>query len=122
MLHRRVAWHPLALDAVLAALLTTVGNIPLWLALVRLSPTHSMNGWVYIAGFGLVLFTTLVAFLGLTLWRPWRRVMGVVLITAAGAASYFMLAYGIVIDAGMVANVLHTDAAEVRGLLGWPLF
>lgn len=122
MLYRRAAWHPLALDAVLAALLTTVGNIPLWLALVRLSPTHSMNGWVYLAGFGLVLFTTLVALLGLVLWRPWRRAMGVVLITAAGMASYFMLSYGVVIDTGMVANALHTDAAEVRGLLGWPLF
>ncbi len=123
MLHRRAAWHPLVLDAVLAALLTTVGNIPLWLALVRLSsPAHSMNRWVYITGFGLVLFTTLVAFLGLILWQPWRRVMGVVLITAAGMASYFMFAYGIVIDTGMVANALHTDASEVRGLLGWPLF
>ncbi len=122
MLHRRVAWHPLALDAILAAWLTTAGNVPLWLALARLARDPSANHWGYIAGFGLALFATLLAFFGLVLWRPWRRAAGLVLIAFAGSASYFMLSYGIVVDPGMVQNVLHTDTTEVQGLLGWPLF
>lgn len=121
MLNCRVAWHPLALDAVLAAWLATAGNIPLWFALARLSPEPSAARWAYITAFALLLLSTLLVFFGVFLWRPWRRAMGLVLIAAAGSASYFMLGYGIVIDPGMVENVLHTDAIEVQGLMGWPL-
>ncbi len=115
-------WHPLMLDAVLAAWLASAGNLPLWLAVLRLPETQGPGGWVAVAGLVLLLAGALLVSLGLLMWGPWRRALGLALIAMAGLASYFMLAYGIVVDPGMLANVFHTDALEVNGLLGWPLF
>ena len=39
----------------------------------------------------------------------------------AALAGFYMDQYGVVIDPTMLANVLHTDANEVRDLLSWSL-
>ena len=47
-----------------------------------------------------------------------RRWGGVLLLMAAFGA-YFMLAYGIAIDASMLVNVMQTDVKEAGDLLNW---
>lgn len=120
-LERRAGWHPLSLDAMLAAWLTLIGNVPLWLAVGRLSGGFgSAHAWAAILGFSSLLFGLLLTTFQVMLWRPWRRVVGILLIATTGVTGYFMLAYGVVIDPTMMANVIHTDRNEVRGLLSWP--
>jgi len=120
----RRPWHPVAMVAVLALWLTTVGNLPLWWALVRL-PDMQLGAWRSLALFGALLLAFNQLVLGLTLWPVWRKAMGLLLISVCAFSSYFMQAYGVVIDPTMLANALHTDGREVRDLLSvdmwWPL-
>lgn len=122
-LERRAGWHPLVLDGLLAAWLTLIGNIPLWLAVERLTrdagPTQS---WLTVLGLAGLLFGLLLVTFNVLLWRPWRKPVGLALIATTGLTGYFMLAYGVVIDPTMMANVIHTDTREVLGLLSWPFF
>ncbi len=114
-------WHPLSLVTLLAIWLATLGNWPLWQALWRLPELQASPWRTMLANAALLLGFNLV-FLGLTLWGPWRRVLGLVFLAASATATYFMLAYGVVIDPSMVANALHTDAREVRDLLSLEMF
>jgi len=68
-----------------------------------------------------VLLALLVVLLALLVWPSWLRLTGWLLLLVATLSSYFMASYGILIDSGMVANVVHTDAREVRDLLSWSL-
>ena len=116
-------WHPLTLLTLMAIWLATLGNWPLWLALLRL-PDLQAAPWRTVLSLCALLLSVNMVFLGVTLWGPWRRVLGLIFLAATTTASYFMLAYGVVIDPSMVANALHTDAREVRDLLSlemvWP--
>lgn len=116
-------WHPLTLLTLMAIWLATLGNWPLWQALLRL-PDLQAAPWRTVLSLCALLLSVNMVFLGVTLWGPWRRVLGLIFLAATTMASYFMLAYGVVIDPSMVANALHTDAREVRDLLSlemvWP--
>lgn len=116
-------WHPLSLVTLLAIWLATLGNWPLWQALWQL-PDLQPSPWRTVLTLGALLLGFNLVFLGLTLWNPWRRVLGLALLAASATATYFMSAYGVVIDPSMVANAMHTDAREVRDLLSlqmiWP--
>lgn len=107
-------WHPLTLLTLLAAWLASVGNLPLWLGLARLPEATTWRGLLTLAP---ALFLLLLATLALLVWPRWWRVAGLLLLTTVATSSHFMLTYGIVIDPSMMANVLHTDAREVRDLL-----
>jgi lipid A ethanolaminephosphotransferase len=115
----RTPWHPLALLAVLALWLATLGNLPLWGAVWRLPETHGWHALATTVNLGLLLFALTLALLSVTVWPRWRKPAGLLLLLMAASASYFMQAYGVVIDASMLANAAHTDAREVRDLLSW---
>ena len=120
--HRRV-WHPLTLVALMAVWLATFGNWPFWQALWRLPELQGAT-WPTTLTLGALLLSVNFVFLGLSLFTPWRKLLGVVLLAASATTTYFMLAYRVVIDPTMIANALHTDAREVRDLLSidmlWP--
>jgi lipid A ethanolaminephosphotransferase len=113
--------HPVLLSLVLALWLSTLGNVPLWLAMLGLPESHHPGAWLGIASFGFVVFAATLVFLNLVVWPRWRRPVGLVLLVVAAANSYFMSAYGVVIDPGMLANAVQTDAREVRDLLSWSM-
>ncbi|MDM7464161.1 MAG: DUF1705 domain-containing protein, partial [Tepidimonas taiwanensis] len=115
---RAGGWHPVALLGVLALWLATVGNGPLWLAVVR----QLREGGGAVVGPVLLWAAALaalnLALLAWTVWPRWRRPMGIVLLALVALPSHFMLSYGVVIDPSMAANVLHTDAREAGDLIG----
>lgn len=113
----RSSWHPLALSAILAAWLTTVGNLPLWLAIWRLPETQGWHALITVANLLMLVLALTLLFLSLTMWPRWRKPMGLVLLLVVTSTSYFMQAYGVVIDPSMLRNALYTDTREVRDLL-----
>lgn len=111
------AWHPLLLLLLLALWLATLGNLPFWAALWRLQQTEGGIPALTGLSLGLLLLALNVVVLSILVWPRWRRASGLLLLVMAAAASYFMNAYGVVIDASMLRNALTTDVREVRDLL-----
>ncbi len=120
LLHRK-AWHPATLLIVLAVWLATLGNLPLWWAVVRLPEITLFQALKSLAFLLPALISFSIAFLALTLWPRWLKGAGLLLLALVAASSYFMHTYGVVIDPTMVANVIHTDVQETQDLLAWPL-
>ena len=111
------SWHPTHLILVLTLWISTVGNLPLWLALARLPELQSARAILGALGLALALAGILFVTLAFLVWPRWLKPAGVLLLTTVTSSSYFMVAYGIVIDPSMMANVAGTDMREVRDLL-----
>ena len=110
-------WHPTTLVLLLSLWLSTVGNLPLWLAMGRLPELQTSRAALGAVGLAVVLAAVLFATLALLVWPRWIKPVGLLLLVTATASSYFMLTYGIVIDPTMVANMANTDVREARDLL-----
>ena len=104
----------------LALWLAIVGNLPLWQRIDALGGTPPQKA-VLIAGLGAIIVAALVALLWLTMWTHVFRPVATALLLVAAFNTHFMWQYGVVIDPTMLANVLHTDAKEVRDLLSWSM-
>jgi len=77
--------------------------------------------WVFGAAMLLLLAAVHTLLLGLVLHGRLAKPVLTGLLLAAAFATYFMQQYGVVLDPGMLRNVLNTDPAEARELLGWGL-
>lgn len=100
----------------LALYLLLATNWPLWAALARIGGAPSLYlplvlgmAWLSLAG--------MVALLALTAWSRRMKPLWMALVLLAALAQYYMASYRAIMDPSMVANVLHTDSAEVRELL-----
>ena len=113
----KATWHPLTIMLLASVWLASVGNVALWRALAQL-PGHSV--W-FDLGFALMIACVLCAMMCLLPWRPMLKPLVTLLLIASASGAYFMLTYGVVIDATMMQNVMQTDAREVRDLLSWRL-
>lgn len=114
-------WHPTFLMALLALVLATLGNLPLWAAIARLPEMHGPKAAATLAALVLVVALATLSLLSLLLWPRWLKPAGLVLLVVVAASSYFMASYGIVIDPSMLTNVVQTDTGEALDLLTWPL-
>ena len=85
---------------------------------------HATGGHVWLFAGWLALWLFGLHFLLLRLISPnrWLRVILSFVVILAAADSWFMDAYGVAIDSGMVRNFFETDFAEARQFLGWPLY
>ena len=100
----------------LALWLAVAGNVPLWQRVVSLGGS-AWSAWVLVGGLGLLVWGATVALLSLMVWSRVYRPVASLLVLVAAFNTHFMLQYGAVIDPTMLANVLQTDAREVRDLL-----
>lgn len=107
---------PLPLVVASSAWIAIVGNMPLWLALRRLGLLDSGSGCAMAAALALTLGGCTVAFLSLLSWRPTLKPAATLLLLATATGGYFMLAYQVVIDPGMMTNVVETDVREAADL------
>ncbi len=107
------------LALVVSGWLATVGNVPLWRALFALPEQSSLRGLLFAAGFAALIAAATMALLSLLAWPGVFKLVASLLLITAASSTYFMLQYGVVIDATMMANVMHTDARETRDLLSW---
>ena len=101
----------------LAVWLATVGNLPFWRALWALPELSGPRGLLFMAGTVALLVAAMVVVLAPLAWPRTTRPLALLCLAAAAGSSHFMLAYGVVIDPGMMTNTLQTDAREVRDLL-----
>ncbi|GGB98266.1 phosphoethanolamine transferase [Marinobacterium zhoushanense] len=110
----------------LSTLLIGAYNLPLWRMVASQPQAEGLAG----VGFLVALFLLFVAVLNLLLTllvpRVLMRPLAIVILLSAAGISYYMNAYGVMIDKTMVQNALETDPAEVRelmtpGLIGWML-
>jgi lipid A ethanolaminephosphotransferase len=108
--------RPEWLTLLVSAFLLVFDNFALWRHLFEVAPPGEGRNALMLAALGLLLagafnlLLTLVAVRGL-----FKPVLTALLFIGAGVA-YFMNQYGVVIDTGMVRNVLETDAAEAGDL------
>jgi len=117
-IHRWLATPLSAQQAVLRLslylLLTT--NVPLWLHL-----RHLHSSATAFAALAALVLCGMLALLSLTAWTFVARgikLLWWLIALVAALAQYYMLTYGVVMDPGMLANVLQTDVREASDLLG----
>ncbi len=104
----------------LAFWLAVVGNLPLWQRVDALGGAL-VQRLALLGGLGLLVAGATAALLSLLAWPRVFRPVVTLLVLVTAFNTHFMWQYGAVIDPGMLANVLHTDAREVRDLLSLPL-
>jgi len=101
--------------------MAAAGNLPLWHKLHALELLGGLRGALFALAMLLMLWATLAALLSLFAWRRALKPAIALLLMVTALASHFMSSYGVVVDAGMVTNVLQTDVHEAGALLSGPL-
>lgn len=109
--------HPAWVVVLVSAWLATACNVPLWQEVARLPGQGSLRGWGFALAFALIVGAGNAALLSLLAWRWTLKPAACALVLMAAFGAYFMLAYGVVIDASMLTNVLQTDVGEAGDLL-----
>lgn len=105
--------------ALISLWMATACNVPLWRAVAALPGQGSLRGWLFSIAFVLIVAAGNTALLSLLAWRFTLKPAATVLVLMAAFGAYFMMTYGIVIDASMLTNVLQTDVHEAGDLLSW---
>ena len=101
----------------LSLYLLLTANVPLWLQLARIGGAPSLYLRSALA-LAVLLVCGMVAILACTAWTRGMRLVWWLVAAVAALAQHYMLTYSVVMDPGMAANVLQTDAREVADLLG----
>jgi lipid A ethanolaminephosphotransferase len=114
-------WRPALLILLVGCWLALAGNLPLWRTVWPLPEMAGTRGVWFAVGLFVWIVAALQMVLSLLAWKWLLKPVLLLLVLIAAANSYFMLQYGVVIDATMMANVANTDAREVRDLLSWTL-
>lgn len=107
---------PVSLVLCVSAWLATVGNAALWRSLWEMSLLRDAGGALLAGSLAVGIGALLAMLVSLFAWRSTLKPALVVLLMVAAGASHFMLAYGIVVDASMLTNVLQTDMHEAGDL------
>ena len=115
------AWHPAWLVVLVSVWLATACNVPLWREVAALPDHTGLRGASFGLAFAVIVAAGNVALLSLLAWGRGLKPALVLVVLMAALGTYFMLSYGIVIDASMLTNVLQTDVREAGDLLNWRL-
>lgn len=73
------------------------------------------------AAYLLAAFCLFVAIFALMAHRHTVKFFSILLILLGGAATYFIVKYGVFIDSAMILNAVHTDPVEVGQLWSWQM-
>ncbi len=118
----RAGLRPLWLMLLTSLWVATACNLPLWRALNQLHTLDNPRGLLFAVGFGIMIAALTCAVLSLLAWRWTLKPAITLFLVSAASGSYFMLAYGLVIDGSLMFSVVQTDPGEVRDLMSWQLF
>ena len=108
---------PLWLVLAASLWMTLTGNGTLWQRLSELGLLAGRGGVLFGLGLWLAIGVCVAALLGILAWRPSLKPVVTVLLFVSALAGHFMASYGVVIDPGMLVNVLQTDPREAGALL-----
>ena len=101
--------------------IATVCNVALWRALARLPDLNAAQAFTISIALSLVIALATAALLSLLAWRGTLKPAITLFLVSAALGSYFMVAYGVVIDQTMMVNTMQTNVSETRDLLNWRL-
>lgn len=96
-------------------------NAELWSVLWKLAFKTDVVNWLLAASLPVIVFAWVFTVLSLLSWGRLAKPLLCIVLISAAFASYFMSAYGIVIDYTMFTNIVETDVAEAAELLSWKL-
>lgn len=99
--------------------LASLGNIALWRTLYALPEVQGWAGlWLCLVT-GVMIAALIFALLCVLSWRGTFKLAASICLLATASGTYFMLAYGVILDTPMMTNMLATDMREVGDLLNW---
>ena len=110
-------YSPETVTVALAAFTAVVLNYPFWRKFFSTVAPQGAFEWLFAAATLIVLFLAVHLALTLIAFRPTFRVVNALLLPVSAAASFFMLEYGVIIDANMVQNIFETNPAEAGDLM-----
>lgn len=113
--------HPRWLVLLVSLWIATACNAALWRTLAGLPELSGSQSLTMSIALGLVIALASAALLSLLAWRWSLKPAIMLFLVSAAFGTYFMMAYGIVIDKSMIVNALQTDMRETRDLLNWRL-
>lgn len=93
-----------------------LGNFALWRELTALGLLQGLAGWGLALAMGVLMAGVLTALMTLVAWGRSVKPIICLMLVMTSLASYFMLAYGVVIDPSMITNTLQTDVHEAGAL------
>lgn len=109
--------NPLSLLVAAALWIATVGNWPLWRAVLALPEFAGAGGVMFALVFAGMVAALTVGLLALVAWPRMLKPVLTMALLASAAGAHFMGMYGVVIDSSMMINVLQTDIRETRDLI-----
>ncbi|MES3009195.1 MAG: phosphoethanolamine--lipid A transferase [Pseudomonadota bacterium] len=114
--------HPAWVIGCSSLWLASLGNLALWHTLKTLQLLDGVRGWAFGTSLLVMLTAATMLLLGLVAWRWTLKPAITALLFISASSVYFMLTYGVVIDATMIRNVFQTDRLEAAGLVNPWLF
>jgi lipid A ethanolaminephosphotransferase len=97
-------------------------NVPFWSRVFEIRPLTSIDDALYLLSFAVLAFIVINLFLmPLTLIRPIAKPFLALAVLLAGLASYFVSAYGVLVDKVMIRNVFETNGTEAGELVNFNL-
>jgi len=118
---RATAISPAALACATGLWLVAFDNLGFWRALWAARDPSSLRGALAVAGLTLVLWSLFALLARLLCWPRVGKIAIAMLLVVAALVAYFIGSYGILIDKGMMRNVLQTDWRESADLVSLPL-
>lgn len=112
--------RPEAVTLVASIFLLAAFNLPLFRHLASL--VEQTGGWLIPGIFLAIVLFIFNLILNLLATRWTLKPLLITLLLLSAGATYFMQEYGILIDVGMLRNVIETDVGEVKGLLSLEFF
>ncbi|MBI4207838.1 MAG: phosphoethanolamine--lipid A transferase [Betaproteobacteria bacterium] len=102
--------------------LVALGNFPFWRSIWQATGGLRTDNVFFLLTAPLFVLAWVYLTLSLLTWgRATKAALATVLLTSA-AAGYFIDTYGILLDHGMIANIVQTHTAEALELLSWRLW
>lgn len=101
--------------------IATVCNVALWRELAHLPGLSTGQAITISIALALVIALASAALLSVLAWRWTLKPVITLFLLSAAFGTYFMMAYGVVIDQTMMVNTLQTNVHEARDLLNWSL-
>lgn len=103
---------PQVLALFVAALVTTLLNVPFWRQIIQNVNPASVYEWLFLVSVFLVVTAVYTMALSAFAFRILLKPLAAFLMLLTAFASYFIGEYGTTIDASMLRNFLETDPAE----------
>jgi len=117
----RVARNPLTLAIAVSLWVASVGNWPLWRAMVKLSALSFVQGTVFITSLCVMMACFSLTLLALGAWQRTIKPLATLVLVVSAADAHYMGTHPFVIDSSMMINVLDSNVYEDNALIGWGL-